>query len=114
MTQTLANRMTTNPSQAFAACPALSINHGDLDRQTMTEVSGGIPPIIAAIAVGAAAGAIGGVVAVVVTNPQQAVDAVDWYGDRISEGYEAGEGLVEDVVDDFVEGLANISVGDGW
>ncbi|MYB57861.1 MAG: class IIb bacteriocin, lactobin A/cerein 7B family [Gemmatimonadetes bacterium] len=114
MTQTLVNRMTTNPSQAFAACPALSINHEDLDRQTMTEVSGGVPPIVVAIAVGAAAGAIGGVVAVVVTNPQQAVEAADWYGDRVSEGYDAVEGFVEDVVDDFVEGLVNISVGDGW
>ena len=109
MTQTLVNRMTTNPSPAFAACPVLSINHEDLDRQTMTEVSGGTP-VHVAILIGVAAG----VTVVALTNPQQAVDAVDWYGDRVSEGYEAVEEFVEDVVDDFVEGLTNISVGDGW
>ncbi|MCY3682471.1 MAG: hypothetical protein OXH16_13810 [Gemmatimonadetes bacterium] len=109
MTQTLVNRMTTNPSPAFAACPALSINHEDLDRQAMTEVSGGTP-VHVAIAVGVAVG----VAVVVLTNPQQAADAADWYGDRISEGYEAAEEFVEGVLSDFAEGLTNISLGDGW
>lgn len=108
MTQTLVNRMTTNPSQAFAACPALSINHEDLDRQTMTEVSGG--SIVVAVCVGVAVG----VAVVVLTNPQQAVDAADWYGDRVSEGYEAAEEYVDGVLSDFAEGLTNISIGDGW
>ncbi len=90
------------------------INHEDLDRQTLTKVSGGIPPVAAAILAGAAAGAIGGLVVVVVTNPQQVADAADWYGDRVSEGYEAVEEAVDGVLSDFAEGLTNISCGDGW
>ncbi len=109
MSQMLAKRMTTNPSQAFAACPALSINHEDLDRQTMTEVSGGTP-VHAAILIGVAVG----VAVVVLTNPQQVADAADWYGDRVSEGYEAVEEFVDGVLSDFAEGLTNISYGDGW
>ena len=76
MVQTLANRMTTNPNQPFVACSALSIKHEDLNRQTMTEVSGG----------GFLLGVVVGVTVVALTNPQQIVDAADWYVDRISEG----------------------------
>ena len=98
MTQTLANRMTTNSSQPFAVCSPLSIRHEDLNRQTMTEASGG-HPILYEI--------LGGVTAVILTNPQQVVDAVDWYGDRVSEGIAACESFL-------VECLVQCSNLDNW
>ena len=91
MTQTLANRMTTNPNQPFVACSALPIQHKDLNRQTMTEASGG------AFWVGVAVG----VTVVALTNPQQIVDAVDWYGDRISEGIDWVAEGIDWVADQF-------------
>ena len=97
MAQTLANRMTTNPNQPFAVCSPLSIRHEDLNRQTMTEVSGGNP----------AGPILGGIIAVVLTNPQQVVDAVDWYVDRISEGIDACESFM-------VECLVQCSNLDNW
>ena len=75
MTQTLANRMTTNPNQPFAVCSPLSVRHEDLNKQTMIEVSGGLIYLLpVAIAV------------VACIYPQQTVEATDWCRDRVSEG----------------------------
>ncbi len=72
------NRVTTNPSQVFAACSDLAIRQEDMNKQSMTEISGGNPFLL---------GIIGGIVVVAATNPQGVVDAIDWYGDRASEAY---------------------------
>ena len=93
MTQTLANRMTTNPNQPFVACSALSVRPECLNRQSMTEISGGIHPVVVQV--------LGGVTGVALTNPQQIVDAVDWYGDRISEGIDWVAEGIDWVADQF-------------
>ena len=98
MTQTLTNRMTTNPGQAFVACSTLSIRPEDLNTQSMTEIEGGNPVLIG----------IGvGVAVVLLTNPQQVVDAVGWYVDRASEA-------IDCIAGGIAEGMVNINCGDGW
>ena len=117
MTQTLANRMTTNSGQAFVACSGLSIRPEDLNKQTMVEISGELGPVGLAIL----GGAIGGTITVIATNPQQAVEAADWWGDRASEACDVVGDFISDtcqyftnIASDFAEGMANISYGDGW
>ena len=117
MTQTLANRMTTNSGQAFVACSGLSIRPEDLNKQTMVEISGEL----GALGIAILGGAIGGTITVIATNPQQAVEAADWWIDRASEGCDVVGDCVSEVYDDvtnfisdFAEGMTNISYGDGW
>ena len=102
MVQTLANRMTTNPNQPFAVCSPLSVRYEDLNRQTMTEVSGGGHPALPIFFE-----ILGGVTAVVLTHPQQVSKAADWYVDRISEGIDTCESFM-------VECLVEMSNPNNW
>ena len=113
MTQTLANRMTTAPDQVFFACNPLQAREKMLEGHQMAEAHGGTPlfPIILA-------GAAGGIIATVVTNPQQAVETVDWYVDRASEACDFIGDFISDTYDSFIsdlaDGMTNIGYGDGW
>lgn len=75
MTQTLVNRMTTNPDRAFATCSTLSVRPEVLDKQTLAEISGG-NSITTGILIGIAIGSI---------ISKGASYVVDWYEDVVSE-----------------------------
>ena len=97
MTATLSNRVISNPQRPFVSCTVLPVRQSVLNNETMAGASGECGPICGAI--------IGGLIVAAITNPQQVVDAVDWYVDRVSEGIDVANDFIEDMAD----GLVNFS-----
>ncbi len=91
------NRVITVPKCAFISCSRLPVKQEILDQKTMGEISG--EGFWMAVAVGVSIYAV--------THPQEAVTAVDWYTDRISEGVNFVGNAVNSLTSGVAEGMTN-------
>ncbi|MCY3766370.1 MAG: hypothetical protein OXH06_13215 [Gemmatimonadetes bacterium] len=100
MTQALAYPAATETDVVLIPCHALPARREDLSEHTMAQVSGGNPLLYAIV---------GGLVVVAATKPQDIVESVCWYGDRIMDGVNYVSDAYDQWTSGMADGLSNLS-----
>ncbi len=99
MTHALAFPWATDTKSELISCPALPTRQETVNEHTMAQVSGGHPVIWAIV---------GGLVVVAATKPQDIVESVCWYGDRIMDGVNFVSDTFDQWASKMADGLSNL------
>lgn len=91
MTHALANPLVTDGNGDFSVSTALPTKQELLSEQFMADISGGLHPILLAIAVGVAVN--------VITNPTGIPETARWYYDRTREALDFAGDLMPHMAD---------------